>query len=510
MRTRLGIALQAVLLLVAVSCGNVNQELERMVPDDATGVVCVDVPQILEKSGMINEGKLSFPAILKRAIDETDESFLSQTLADVAKSGIDIESKIYLFFANKTFSTVLLASVEDNEKMEKMLERRLDVKFTDYEGVQLIKKDGTVYAMRDGILLIAELGKDVESEKAAGIARSIMSHSQKSIFTDNQVKDYFSKGRAISAYLKHDGMMRMLKSATAAGKTVSKTSPLALFAESGIDAVKLEVDILEDEVTLTGDIVTDAKSDYSLLMKKVLTGAENSFLKAVPVSMKYVAVASVKGAEILELPQVQQLLKTVKREPYIGRLDFEGMIESIDGPIAVAASPDDTFEGDWNGVLVLKSRVPERIISYVSRFAAAMGQAPQIVKGEYLYEYNNKAITMGQKDDALYIKFLNYEQTEGYADENTKAKDFFAKSPLGIFAQLGKGSDAAIVTAGLESPVVLKAMFKPNDESSNPALLLIKTLCELKPMKKFSETGDDDAIDYTEDGAIDELHPVAL
>lgn len=510
MRTRLGIALQAVLLLFAVSCGNVNQELEQMVPDDATGVVCVDVPQIFEKSGMIKEGKLTFPDMLKRAMAETDESVLSQALADVAKSGINIENKIYLFFANKTFSTVLLASVDDVEKMEKMLERRFDSKFAEHDGVKVIKKVTTVCALRDGILLLAELGKDVDTEKAAGIARSIMSRSQKSIFTDNQVKDFFGQGDAICAYLKHDGMMRMLKTATAAGKTVSKTSPLALFAESGIDAVKVRVDLLDNEVTLSGDIITDEKSDYSLLMKKVLTGADNSFLKAVPVSMKYVATASVKGAELLELPQVQQLLKAVKSEPYIGRLDFEGMIESINGPIAVGASPDDTFEGDWNGVLVVKSTVPESIISHVSRFASAMGQAPQIVKGEYLYEYNNKAISMGLKEDALYIKFLNYEQTEGYADENAKATAFFARSPLGIFAQVGKGSGAAIVTAGLESPVVIKAMFKPTDESANPSLLLLKTLCELKPMNKFSMTGEDDASDYTEEGAIDELHPVAL
>lgn len=509
MRTRIRIAFQAVLLFLVASCTDIDTKLEEMVPADATGVICVDVPQIMEKSGLVSDGKLQFPEILKQAMEKTDESFLSLILSDAAKSGIDINNRLYIFFANKTFSTVVLASVDDNKKMELLLQRRFDGKLTEHDGLKVIKNGDVVCALGDGILLVAQLGKDEDLDKAADIARSIISGSQPTLFADKNLKTFFSQGHAISAFLKHDGMLRLLKTVSNAGRKVERMSALSLFADSGIDAIKASVQIQDHVVALNADIIADKKSDYVQLMEKTLSHADNSFLKAVPVSMKYVASASIKGEQILSLKPVQELLKMAKAKPYIGYLDYEGIVAGIDGPIAVAASPDDTFDGEWNGVMVMKSKYPEQIVNHISSFASAMGQSPQVVKGEYIYEYYNKAITMGLNGDNLYIKMLNYEQTEGYADQNKEAAEFFAKSPLGVFIQWGKGSQAVTVTAGLETPEKLTATFRPTDANGNPTLLLLKTLCELKPMGKFNADDDSESDEFMQSGAIDGLRPVA-
>ena len=53
----------ALLLLVMAGCASDN--LEKMIPADATGVVSIDVPDILKKAGMIDDGKIVLPQSLK-------------------------------------------------------------------------------------------------------------------------------------------------------------------------------------------------------------------------------------------------------------------------------------------------------------------------------------------------------------------------------------------------------------------------------------------------------------
>ena len=71
------------------------QKLEKMIPSDATGVISIDVPQILNKASFIADGKLQVPADLRTIIDENDAN-------DVNQSEITDEQGLYVFHVENT------------------------------------------------------------------------------------------------------------------------------------------------------------------------------------------------------------------------------------------------------------------------------------------------------------------------------------------------------------------------------------------------------------------------
>ena len=99
----------------------------------------------------------------------------------------------------------------------------------------------------------------------------------------------------------------------------------------------------------------------------------------------------------------------------------------------------------------------------ISAFANSMGQAPELYEGEHIYQYDNKMIRIGIIDGILYMKMLDYEQTEGYAYEMNNVREFFNDALLGLFAQthnedvngyfdFGLTSSTAVVTSIPTSP----------------------------------------------------------
>ena len=62
------------LLLMAASCSNTNENLKKIIPVDATGVVSIDVPAILESADMFEGGDIVIPAALKSIVDENDDA----------------------------------------------------------------------------------------------------------------------------------------------------------------------------------------------------------------------------------------------------------------------------------------------------------------------------------------------------------------------------------------------------------------------------------------------------
>ena len=97
----------ALALLLLAGCASDN--LEKMIPADATGVVSIDVPDILKKAGMLDDGKIVLPKSLKQVVDDNDTSPLCILLNDLPQMGINTGDKAYAFFTVKTFGRVLLA-----------------------------------------------------------------------------------------------------------------------------------------------------------------------------------------------------------------------------------------------------------------------------------------------------------------------------------------------------------------------------------------------------------------
>ena len=154
-------------------------------------------------------------------------------------------------------------------------------------------------------------------------------------------------------------------------------------------------------------------------------------------------------------------------------------------------SPDPTFVGQWNAVIAAKVKSPKLIIGKISHFATSLGQAPELYDNEYVYEYNNKAIVVGERQNVLYIKMLDYEQTEGYANTIPGLNQFFNGNKFGLVLQTDANHKKGIFTYGLTDPYNAEGTFYCSDTKVNPLLYLMECVCSIKPDSQFSQENFD-------------------
>ena len=217
---------------------------------------------------------------------------------------------------------------------------------------------------------------------------------------------------------------------------------------------------------------------------------------------------SVKGNNFVQLKQIQQLLKMFGKLPYIGSIDMAAILSTVDGPFTIGLARDPHLEGEWNMVLATRSTDPEGVVKRISAFANSMGQAPELYEGEYIYQYDNKMIRIGVVDGILYLKMLDYEQTEGYAYEMEPVREFFNGALVGIFAQTRNDSINGYFDFGLADIFNGKGHFYTSMPQANATLELLRSLCSIRVGDSFGNEDGEDGLSSFMTGAIDDLQPV--
>ena len=497
------------MMLMLAGCA--SDSLEKMIPADATGVVSLDVPQILKKAGMIDDGHIVLPKSLQQVIDGNDTSPLCVLLSDLPQMGLNIDSKAYAYFSAKTFGRVLLAELDDPEKARKTLEMRVGGDFSKVEGLDCMYVGDNLYAIDGKVLLVGTVNKAMEVSRAARAARGILSKTATSIPENKQVKELLhSKGGAINAWIQGKGMKAILGKSEVYRELSRKMPLVEIFTESDIDAVTCNIELDDDLVEMTTRILADEGSEYAQLLKSTLGKPSGDVLKAIPNSMDYIFTMSVKGDSFVKLKQIQQLLTMFGKIPYIGSIDLASILSTVDGPFSIGLARDPHLEGEWNMVIATRSTDPDGVVRQISNFANSMGQAPELYEGEYIYQYDNKMIRIGIIDGILYLKMLDYEQTEGYAYEMKPVRDFFDATMLGLFAQTHTDSVNGYFDFGLKDIFNGSGHFYTSEPKGNATLELLRSLCSIKVSDSFGNEADDDDHDFSSfvSGAIDKLQPM--
>lgn len=499
------------LSLIVGACGQVNSHLEKMIPADATAVICIDVPEILKNADLLDADQVVLPTSLQQAIDQNDQSPMSLLLTDLPHLGIDVDNKVYVFCTIKTFGTVVLVPLHDAQQARNTLSQRVGGQWSDIDGLECLYVEDNLYAIKDKVLLVGHVNKAMEVKRAATAARNILEHRSTSIIDNKQVKACLhNHDTHINAWLLPNGLKALLNHSAAYQEIAQQLPLISVFTESDIEAMTCYIELERDEVELDANIQADANSEYVTLLSRTLSQPNSRVLKAIPNSMDYIVSMSVHGDQLVQLKQIQQLLSLFGKLPNIGRIDLASMLSAIDGPLALGIARDPHLEGEWNAVLAASTTTPKQVISQISTFANSMGQAPEIYDGEYIYQYDNKMIRVGQiGDDMLYIKVLDYEQTEGYAYDIPQAKQLFDEALMGVFAHSRNDSTNGYFGFALKSPLEGEGFFTTSAPSANATLELLRLLCGIEVDHDLNATDDDDdSLSSLMGGAIDELQPV--
>ena len=495
-------------LFVFLMTGCASDSLEKMIPADATGVVCLDVPEILDQADMIDNGKIVLPQSLQQTIDDNDTSPLCILLSDLPQMGINTDSKAYAFFTVKTFGRVLIASLDDPAKARKTLALRVGGDFEKVEGLDCMYVGDNLYVVDGKVLLIGTVNKAMEISRAAKAAKGILSKTATSIADNKEVRAVLhNKNAAINAWVQGKGLKTILNKSDVYRELSQKMPLISIFTESDIDAVICNIDLDEKKVEMTTRINAAENSEYAQLLNSTLGKPSDDVLKAIPNSMDYIFTMCVKGDNFVKLKQIQQLLGMFGKIPYIGRIDLASILSTVDGPFTIALARDPHLEGEWNMVLATRSADPDGVVRQISAFADAMGQAPEVYESEHIYQYDNKMIRVGVTDGILYLKVLDYEQTEGYAYEMKPVREFFDSALIGFFSQTRNDSVSGFFDFGLEDIFNGKGHFYTNQPKSNATLELLRALCGIKTGDAFGNEDDDDISSFVS-GAIDKLQPM--
>lgn len=474
------------LVLMLCSCSNDEQLLE-MIPHDATGVVCFDVQKILEKSGIEKSGKLELPQELQNIIKENGDAMWCGVVKQLPDMGIDAKAKAYCFMTTKTYAMSMLVSIDDEDRAMDFMQRQNGTKAKESDGYSYIYLGDYMYALKDGVLFVGRFNKPVDEQAALKAVKRFFDKTDEGIKDNKDVEQILADGD-MSAYFNAKGLRALLVMSDTYRDVASKFPLVTLFTESDIESFAFNATANDTEIDVKTKIKASETSEYVQLMNLTLGKPSASVLTAIPNSMKYIVSMSVKGGEFVKLPQVGQLVKLIQSMPYFDRLDINGLLGDIDGPIAVGLSPDPTFIGQWNAVIAAKVKNPQMIIGKISRFATNLGQAPELYDNEYVYEYNNKAIVVGECSGVLYIKMLDYEQTEGYANTLPGMDQFFNSNKFGFVLQTSAGKKNGVFVYGLKDPYNAEGKFYCADGAkSNPMLHLIECLCSIKPTAQYSQ-----------------------
>ena len=497
----------ALLLLLMTGCA--GDSLEKMIPADATGVVSLDVPEILKRAEMLDDGKVVLPESLQQVVDENDMSPLSIMISDLPQMGIDTDSKAYTFFTVKTFGRVLVAALDDPAKARKTLALRVGGDFSKVEGLDCMYVGDNLYVIDGKVLLIGTVNKAMEVARAARAAKGILSKTATSITDNKEVMSVLhNKDGAINVWIQGMGLKAILNKSEVYRELSQKMPLVSIFTESDIDAVICNIELDKEQVEMTTQIKAAQDSEYAQLLNSTLGKPSDDVLKAIPNSMDYIFTMCVKGDSFVKLKQIQQLLGMFGKIPYIGRIDLASILSTVDGPFTIGLARDPHLEGEWNMVLAARSTDPDGVVRQISTFANSMGQAPEVYEGEHIYQYDNKMIRVGVIDGILYLKVLDYEQTEGYAYEMKPVRELFDSALIGFFAQSRNDSVSGYFDFGLDDIFNGKGHFYTNHPKANATLELLRALCSIKAGDAFGNEDDDDGISSFMTGAIDKLQPM--
>jgi len=500
----------SIVLLVFLMTGCAGDNLEKMIPADATGVVSFDVPEILENAGMIDDGKIVLPNSLQQVIDSNDTSPLCVLLSDLPQMGINTDDKAYMFFTVKTFGRVMIASLEDPDKARKTLSIRAGGDFSKVEGLDCMYVKDNLYAIDGKVLFVGTVNKAMEISRAAKAAKGILAKTSTSILDKKDVKEVLhNKDAAINVWMLGKGLKTIFNKSEVYRELSQKMPLIKIFTESDIDAVTCNLELDQKRVEMSTHILAAENSEYAQLLNTTLGESSNDVLKAIPNSMDYIFTMCVKGDNFVKLKQIQQLLTMFGKLPYIGRIDLASILSTVNGPFTIGLAKDPHLEGEWNMVLATRSDDPEGVVKQISTFANAMGQAPEIYEGEYIYQYDNKMIRIGVIDGILYMKMLDYEQTEGYAYEMKPVREFFDGALIGFFAQTHNDSINGYFDFGLEDIFNGGGHFYTSEPKANATLELLRSLCSIEVGDAYgNEEDSDDGFSSFVSGAIDELQPM--
>ena len=466
-----GFALVAIMLLMA-SCSS-KSEYANAIPKDAAMVMSFDFKTMAEKSGINGKGGEKVVAKLTDALKSGLEGEAYKTAEKIIKSpsesGLSFTDKVYMFITPHSNAFALLAKVDDEGKVEDLLEalkeEQICTELKSESGCTWTQMGTALCAFNKGTFLLMGSNKgDALSLKGSLLSLMRQDAENSYVKTTDFGKLASSKGEIVTvmnmSFIPNDITMQMRMGMPAYLKLEDIKYLVSATFEKGKIVVKMET-LIENKDLIA---MYEQQSAVSALIK-------GAYLEYFPANMLVWAGGNIDGKGIYDLLCENPTIKQALDNPMLP-IDIEGIFSSIHGDVAVG------YSSLSNNDLLIYADVTNK--DFLQSFedlrpllAMTGGQMQLNSTGKDQYEFRmyRQSIWFGVKDNLLYIS--NNErladeagrrygvslQNTPWAGEVVKNRFFMAFNAVQLVKDVQEnprltrmlGSDAAVFNAILGS-----------------------------------------------------------
>ncbi len=426
------------MLMMVSSCSKVEDKIESQIPADALVVMKVDVPQLIEHSGIeVKGGKVTLPPKIKQLMAENSDEAkeIEDNMGELQNSGIDMTHSFYLFVPDNAINEnsenmdfVALFPVKDDKKLTAYFKDKLNATFSEKDGMKIAtnEEDGFFFALKDDILCITTSMSDNPQKKLLSL-----------ISTDNNM----TKNDEIVKALDGDYDVNIYVNSKKFKKFASKQAenlngPESMAFGSVLDIVDvqstaLHLSLADNEWTIKSENNFGKNSDYEKLVEMVAAKPDADLLAMMPTANNAAVFSiSLKGEKVAEMDIVKKFLDQAQGDPEFTKII--DVFKSINGPIVVGFAADELNPEKANVVFAMKCDKANQLPSFVGSlpFAEAMTRNGD----EYLISQSpsDPKMALGFKDKVLYFKISSTDNTATMSNVGD-VKSLFANSVMAFY-----------------------------------------------------------------------------
>lgn len=488
--------LSLLLLLLMVACSTTDEKLRAMIPDDAVGVVSIDVPSVLSKADMLSGENVVVPADLKKVIDEADPMVLGDILYYLPESGIDVNSKCYVFFSPGIFKAVALIPLVNEDDARTMVQKITSSKMTYVEGVDFATHLDYAYIVDDGVLMIGRYSTPVDAKVAGKAASDILGKTKPSLLANEDVSKNLADSCDVSAYINVKEFSTILKKNSRLSTIFGNVPAIEIITDSDIKAIAATVNFQltkkDEQAVIDTRFIYQENGQYQQLYDNLINpkvDSASNVLNLIPGELDTYVAIKIDGSKLAQMPQMSKMFEILEATPLTTGLKHKEILSSIKGALVVGVGPSTV--GDYNFVVAAQSTNPSLITSEIVEVANQRGQSPLQRRGEYFYDYGGQGIALGQTDDASYLRCVDFETTYS-AGELAVLPFNLERSVVAVYRILKVGDKIeGYLNWGLHNKTQGTGFYFTDNEESNVVVSLLKYLCWKEPNSTVQENEDD-------------------
>lgn len=429
--------ISVVMLMMVSSCSKVEDKIESQIPADALLVMKVDVPQLIEHSGIeVKGGKVTLPPKFKQLMAENaaETKEMEDDMVALQNSGIDLTQCFYLFVPDNAisensedFDFVALFPVKDDKKLTAFFKDKLKATFSEKDGMKTAtNEEGFFFALKDDILCITTSMSENPEKKLLSLISTDNNMTKKEEIVKALDGDY-----DVNIYVNSN---KFKKFASKQAENLNGPESMAFgtaFDIFDVQSTALHLSLAGNEWTIKCENNFGKNSDYEKLVEMVQAKPDADLLTMMPTANNTAVFSvSLNGEKVAEMDMVKKFLDQAQGDPEFAKI--VDVFKSINGPIVVGFAADELNPEKANVVLAMKCDKANQVPTFIESlpFAEMMTRNGD----EYVISQSpsDPKMTLGFKNKVIYFKFSSTDNTTTMSNADD-VKSLFSNSVMAFY-----------------------------------------------------------------------------